>query len=229
MRNHFMVALLYCPNFENDAHLGFSFSDVENDGGIGVLTHLLGVIWYTTKVGKNESEVLMKRLYFLLPNPGTACQIVTELTNAGVRIDHMHAVATYGSELPCVDQATLLQTSQFGRGTKLGVLVGGLAGLLGGWLAMLYPPPSLEVGRSLIMLSGVLGAVGGAILGGMVARDRLNPEILPYEGAILRGTVLLMVDIPRHEIEFITNLVQLHHPEAIPHITPLPQLSVSPK
>jgi len=164
----------------------------------------------------------MKRLYFLLPNPGTACQIVEELITAGVRTDHMHAVATYGSELPCVDQATLLQTSQFGRGTWLGLLVGGLAGLLGGWLAMLYPPPNLEVGRSLIVLSGALGAAAGAILGGMVARDRLNPEILPYEGAILRGVVLLMVDVPRNEIESITELVRLHHPEVIPRVTPLP-------
>ncbi|CAK0778929.1 hypothetical protein CCP3SC15_6190001 [Gammaproteobacteria bacterium] len=165
----------------------------------------------------------MKRLYFLLPTPRTACQTVTELAAAGVRVDHIHAVASYGSELECVHQATLLQTSQFGRGIGLGLLVGGLAGLLGGWLAIAFPPPSLQIGMRGLVLCGVIGAMVGAILGGILAQDRLNPEILPYEGAILRGAVLLMVDIPRSEVAAITELVQRHHPEAIPHITPSPR------
>ncbi|CAK0740695.1 conserved hypothetical protein [Gammaproteobacteria bacterium] len=165
----------------------------------------------------------MKRLYFLLPHPDAACQAVTELAAAGVRMDHIHAAAHYGSDIPCVDQATLLQTSQFGRGVVLGLAVGGLAGLLGGGLTMLYPPPSFKLGTLGLLLCVVLGAVLGAIMGGMLAHDRLNPEILPYEGAILRGAVLLIVDIPSNQVRIITELVRLHHPEAVPYIAPSPR------
>ncbi len=160
----------------------------------------------------------MQRLYFLLPNPVTTCQVVADLEGAGVRPDHMHAVATHMAELDCVHQATILQTSQVGRGAGLGLLVGGLAGLLGGWLAITFPPPNLAIGMRALAICAAIGAILGAIVGGVVAQDRLNPEILPYEGAILRGTVLLMVDVSREEVESVTALVQQHHPEALSRI-----------
>jgi hypothetical protein len=140
----------------------------------------------------------------------------------------MHAVAAYGTALPGVHQATILQTSQFGRGIWLGMVVGGLAGLIGGWLVITYPPPNLPIGNWVLAVCGVPGAVGGAMVGGILARDRLSPEILSYEAAILRGAVLLMVDVPRHEVEEITNLVRIHHPEAIPQITLSPRASNRP-
>ena len=160
----------------------------------------------------------MKRLYFLLPDQVTTCQVAAELESAGVRADRMHAVATHMSELECVHQATILQTSQVGRGIGLGLLVGGLAGLLGGWLAVTYPPPNLAIGMHVLAVCGVVGAVLGAVVGGIVAQDRLNPDILPYEGAILRGTVLLMVDVPAHEVEAVTDWVHRSHPEALSQI-----------
>jgi|GEM_PF-874871 len=166
----------------------------------------------------------MKRLYFLLPNAETATQTAQELLGAGLNPNHLHAVLSYGFSLPGVHQATALQTSQVNRGLFLGTLVGGLAGMAGGGLAIWFPPSSLTVGSWFLWAAGGVSAVLGGILGGMLARDRLNPEILPYESAILRGAVLLMVDVSRHEVSEITNLVRLHHPEAFPKIAASPEI-----
>ncbi len=160
----------------------------------------------------------MRRVYFLLPNATMTCQVATDLEGIGIRPEHMHAVATHMTDLECVHQATILQTSQFARGVVLGLLVGGLAGLLGGWLAMTFPPPNLVIGVRVLVMCAVIGAMLGAVVGGVVSQDRLNPELLPYEGAMLRGMVLLMVDVPQKEVESVTNAVQHHHPEAIHHV-----------
>ncbi|CAK0765576.1 conserved hypothetical protein [Gammaproteobacteria bacterium] len=143
---------------------------------------------------------------------------------AGLSSNHLHAVLSYGFSLPGVHQATALQTSQVNRGLFLGMLVGGLAGMAGAGLAIWFPPPSLVVGSWFLWAAGGVGAVVGGMLGGMLARDRLNPEILPYESAILRGAVLLMVDVSRHEVNETINLVRLHHPEAFLQVAVSPEV-----
>lgn len=165
----------------------------------------------------------MKRLYFLIPDADNACQVVAELETNSFNMNHVHAIARYGVDVPCVNQATLLQTSQFGRGIIIGLLVGGIAGFLAAWLAIIFPPPSFKIGNQVMILCIGLGATLGAIIGGMITKDRLNPEILPYEGAILRGSILLILDVASDQINNIVTLVRLHHPEAVPYIANTPR------
>lgn len=149
----------------------------------------------------------MKRLYFLFQNAKHTCLAVTELTKSGIHASHIHAVSNHGPEVTCVQPASLFQTSDLIRGILLGFIVGGLAGLFGGGLVAMYPPPSLAIGMVGLILCGSFGSLLGTIVGGTLAKDRLNPEILPYESAILRGSVLLIIDTPRNKIETITKLV----------------------
>jgi len=154
----------------------------------------------------------MKKLYFVFPDIATACQRVTQLENAGVPLYHLHAVARPDTVIPCVHPANLLHTTQTRRGIFMGLMVGGTAGLFGGWLAILFPPPSFAIGNDILMISTILGGALGAMIGASLTQDRLNPEILPYEGAILQGAILLIVQLPPDEVDKITDLI--NHPPA---------------
>lgn len=149
----------------------------------------------------------MKKIYFLFPDIELACNSVKQLTDAGIPLHHLHAVAYHGTTIPCVHPANLLYTSQIRRGIFMGLIVGGAAGLFGGWLAMLFPPPSFSIGDDVLMICVILGGLLGAMIGGSLAKDHLNPDILPYEGAILRGAILLIVQTPISEIDSINALI----------------------
>ena len=47
----------------------------------------------------------------------------------------------------------------------------------------------------------------------MIGSDIINSRIKPYEKAIDKGEILLMLDIRRDQIDEITQLISKHHPE----------------
>ncbi|MDJ0806466.1 MAG: DUF1269 domain-containing protein, partial [Gammaproteobacteria bacterium] len=84
----------------------------------------------------------MRRLYFLTPNVGSCQAIVNELKETGVPQRHLHVIAGIEQALEDLPEAGILQKTELKHGIELGAGLGGTAGVLGGLLAMTFPPPS---------------------------------------------------------------------------------------
>jgi hypothetical protein len=134
-----------------------------------------------------------------------------------VKQRHVHAVANRFTPLEGLPHASLLQTSEFGRGIELGLGLGGIAGLLGGLIAVTFPPAGLVLGGGALLaaLAAAAGGAGaGALVSALVASDIPNHKLKTFDDAISAGQVLLLVDVPRGQVEATVQLIQQRHPEA---------------
>ncbi|MDJ0889666.1 MAG: DUF1269 domain-containing protein [Gammaproteobacteria bacterium] len=157
---------------------------------------------------------MTKRLYFMLPDTETCRVIVDELQEAGVTQRHLHAVAGMGIELEGLPKATAWQKTEFAHGLEAGIGLGGVAGFLGGLLAVTFPPAGLVLGGSAIIAGTLAGAGFGALVSGLIAKDMPSHELEAYERGIAQGKILLLVDVPKARVDEFAELIRSHHPEA---------------
>ncbi len=170
---------------------------------------------------------MSKRLYFTLPDIESCRSVVDEMLEAGVTEHHMHAVAGLGVDLEGLPKADLWQKSEFAHGLEAGIGVGGVAGFLGGLLAVTFPPAGLVLGgAALVAGTTVAGAGFGALVASLVAKDMPSHQLEAFENDIAQGKILLLVDVPRHRVKEFTELVKKHHPEAEIHVTTPPRDSL---
>jgi hypothetical protein len=154
----------------------------------------------------------MQRLYFLLPDVKTTQAVVSELRAGGIPEGHIHAVASSRIALEGLPAASALQTSELKHGLERGLGVGGVAGLLGGLLAVTFPPAGIVLGGAAVLVATLAGAGAGAVVSALVAKDVPNHELQSYNDAIARGQILLIADVPKAEVTTWMDRVQQHHP-----------------
>lgn len=169
----------------------------------------------------------MRRLYFTLPDIGTARTIVDELLLKRVDDHHIHVVAKEGTPLGDLPEASLFQKSDFIPAVERGLAVGGITGILAGIAAVTFPPAGLVLGGGAILGTSLAGAGIGAWVSGMIGVDVPNSQIQQFEKAIDAGEILMMVDVPKVRVEEIEELIYGHHPDAEmggtePHIPAFP-------
>src|SRR5216117_2269547 len=156
---------------------------------------------------------MRRRMYFLLPDLGSAIQTANDLLLARVEDAHMHFLAKRGMSLGELHEANALQKSDAVHGAELGFVIGGLGGFLIGIYIYLTPPE----GATLQLVTVVIGAVFGAWAASLVALSVPNTRLKPFQKAIDAGKILLMVDVPPSRIEELKELVSRRHPEATAH------------
>jgi hypothetical protein len=158
----------------------------------------------------------MRRLYFLIPNIDSAKTIVDELLLARIEQRHIHiAAADHHALLDAnLPEANLLQESDFIPAVERGVAIGGATGILAGIAAIALPGVGLVLGGGAILGIGLAGAGVGAWISGMIGISVPSSRLQEFEKAIDEGNLLMMVDVPKAQVEDITNLVKTHHPEA---------------
>ena len=156
----------------------------------------------------------MRRVYVLMPDP-TSCQaVVDELEEAGVSEHHLHVVASLARNLGHLPEATVWQKTELGHGIEWGIGLGGVAGLLGGLLAVAFPPAGLVLGGGALLGGTVAGAGVGAAVSALIGSQEHSHELDDFQSEIEKGRVLLMVDVPRKQVEDIKDMILKHHPEA---------------
>lgn len=162
----------------------------------------------------------MKRIYFLVPHIEMARKIVDELLLARIEERHIHILAKRGTPLEDLPEASFLQKSDFIPAMERGLALGGTFGALAGLVAVALSPISLVVaGGGVVLASGLAGAGVGTWISGMVGLNVGNTQLKQFEAAIERGELLMMIDVPRNQVDQITDLVATHHPEAHPEGT----------
>lgn len=158
----------------------------------------------------------MRRLYFLLPGVDSAKPIVDELLLARIEERHIHIAAADHHALTeaHLPEANLLQESDFVPAVERGVTIGGATGILAGIAAVAIPGVGLALGGGAILGIGLAGAGVGAWISGMIGISAPSTRLKEFEEAIQKGSLLMMVDVPKARVDEITDLVKKHHPEA---------------
>lgn len=155
----------------------------------------------------------MKRIYFLAPDMESARETVNDLHGKGLDDQHIHLVASDDVELGDLPGADALENSDFYPALKRGAAIGGTTGLIAG-LAAVALPTGLVLGGGAVLALTAAGAGTGAWWSSMVGAGLHDTEATEHEEQIRKGAVLLMVDVPKEEVDSYRELVRSHHPEA---------------
>lgn len=165
----------------------------------------------------------MKRLYFMLPDTESCKKVVAELKSAGIPERHLHVVASLAVPLDNLPEASALQKTELTHGIEKGIALGGAAGLLGGMLVVAFPPAGLVVGGAALLAAVTAGGAGfGALAMGLISMDIHNKKLEAFERDIAAGHILLIVDVPKKDVEQWKQLIIEHHPEAEIGVTKAP-------
>lgn len=165
---------------------------------------------------------MRRKLYCLLPSVESARHAVTELEDAGLSRHYMHVLARRGTLPDDMPSAGLLQKSELPYALELGGGLGGLAGMLGGLLTILFPPQGLVVnGGATLLLTTLSGAVFGSLVSALIASSLPSHAQRVYQDRLLQGQVLLLVEIPTHRIKMTCDLIESYYPDAQISLTPL--------
>jgi hypothetical protein len=156
----------------------------------------------------------MRRLYFLTPDVNSCHAIVEELKASGVPQRHLHVIASLAQSLADLPEAGILQKTELLHGIEKGAGLGGTAGMLGGLLAMAFPPAGIVLGGGALLVGAAAGAGFGAVVTALMSSHEHNHELEAFQSAIEAGEVLLMVDVHRGEVDKTKQLILSHHPEA---------------
>ena len=159
---------------------------------------------------------MRRRLYFMLPDVVHCQQLVAELQQAGMAERDIHVIARDDIPLEGLHRASALQKTELVHGVELGEGVGGIAGMLGGILAITFPPAGVVLGGGAMVLATTFaGASFGTIVSALIARDIPNHELEAFQTWIAEGQILLILDIPTAQVDEMSQLIRTTHPEAV--------------
>ncbi len=154
----------------------------------------------------------MRRIYFLVPTIEITHKIVEELQAEGIEDRHIHILATRDTPLEGLPEAGVTIKTDFLPAVERGLALGGSTGLLAGLVGLRFAGFAIAGGPLLGII--MAGATIGSLMGGLAGMNSGNSRLRQFEQAIEQGEILVLVDIPRDQIETIRKLVVKHHPEA---------------
>ncbi len=154
----------------------------------------------------------MKRLCFLALDIQHARQVVNDLKDNDIPQNHIYALAKYGVDMEDLPDAGP-EADDFLPAYKRGVELGGTAGLLVGLAAIAFPPSGIVVGGGLVLLIGLWGAGVGGLLTGTIGAGFHSSRLSEFESAIEQGKILIMVDVPKSDVEKYEALIKRLNPD----------------
>lgn len=156
---------------------------------------------------------MRKRIYWLLPERGSAVRTMNELLLARIGESQIHFVAADGADMTGLHAANLLQSSDLVDSAQNGALIGAGMGAAGGVVAAYVLASSAAPAGVVIGLAG-LGAVLGTWSASMIGSSTPSRRLQRFQQALTEGRYLLIVDVPRGRVEEIEALLARSHPEA---------------
>lgn len=152
----------------------------------------------------------MRRVYFLLPTPQRARAIVGELLVQRIEWRHMHVIANENVSIDGLPQASLAQSSDLLASLVRGTAVGCATGLLVALIALVVPPEDLRIASGTVMILTLSGAGFGAWVAAMIGVEMPNSRLKRFEEGLLRGELLIMIDVPKERVEEIEQVIELY-------------------
>lgn len=161
----------------------------------------------------------MRRLYFLVPDTEIGKKVVDELLLAHVEWKHIHVVARRGTPMADLPEASALQKSDLIPAMLRAVPIGGATGMLCGLVGLALQPHLVVAGGAVLLATSLAGAGIGVYLGGMVGLNVGSTRLKDFEQALERGELLVIADVPRGEVEAITERIKKAYPAVEPEGT----------
>lgn len=156
---------------------------------------------------------MRKRIYWLLPDLGSARRTMDELLLARITEHYIHFVAAEGAAMDGLHAANVLQTSDLVEAAQSGALIGSGLGAAGG-VAAAFAISSAASPAGVVIGMAALGAMLGTWSSSMIGSSTPSRRLRRFERAISEGQYLLIVDVPRTRISEIEALLERTHPEA---------------
>ena len=156
-----------------------------------------------------------RRLYFVLPNVPSAERTMDDLLLARIEARRIHCLARRDIELGRLPAASFLQKTDTVHGAETGMAIGGIAGVIGGSLAIFFPPAGAPLQLVTVLVTGVAGALFGMWVASMVGTAVPNSRLARFNADIDGGKILMMLDVPFTRSKEIADLVARRHPEAM--------------
>jgi len=156
----------------------------------------------------------MRRVYVLMPTEDSCRLLVEELEAADTPPGQLHAIAGLAHDLKDLPAASVWQRTELAQGIEWGMGLGGAAGLLGGLLAVAFPPAGIVLGGGALLAGTAAGAGFGALVSALLGSQEHNHKLDSFQRALAAGQILLMVDVPRRREEEVKATIRKHHPEA---------------
>jgi hypothetical protein len=156
----------------------------------------------------------MRRLYVLVPTEELCRALVEELEGSGIPQTRLHVLAGLTHDLEDLPEASIWQRTELAHGIEWGVGLGGVAGLLGGLLAVAFPPAGVVLGGGALLAGAGAGAGFGALVSALIGSQEHNHDLDTFQRALAAGQVLLLVDVPRHREKEVLHAIRRHHPDA---------------
>jgi hypothetical protein len=157
---------------------------------------------------------MRKRLYFMLQDAPSARRMLDEMLLARIEVRHIRFLATRGTLPDDMPEAGVLQKTDIVHGAEMGLVIGGVAGTLGGVLVVMFPPGGVSLQLVTILITALLGGLFGAWVSSMIGTQVPNSKLKAFYADIERGKVLMMVDVPFSRIQEMREHVAQRHPEA---------------
>lgn len=154
----------------------------------------------------------MKRVFLLADRVEDAERVVADLRSRGIDETDIHALARGDMPLKEVDEPAIMDRRDVMPAMKRGVAAGGAAGLLAGVAAVSFPPAGVAVGGGALLASVAAGAGIGGWVSALVGSSMPNSDIRRFEEAVKQGRVLLLVDVPRADVEELRRQLERNHP-----------------
>lgn len=155
---------------------------------------------------------MRKRIYWLLPDLGSARRTMDELLLARIAEHHIHFVAREGAAMDGLHAANVLQTSDLVEAAQTGALIGSGLGAAGGVAAAFAFDPGSP--GALVIGIAAVGAMLGTWSSSMIGSSTPSRRLKRFERAVDAGQYLLIVDVPRSRVTAIETLLERTHPEA---------------
>lgn len=151
-----------------------------------------------------------RRIYFLSPDVGHAQSVVAELEQVGVTREHIHSIARAGVDIGSLPAATKEQ-----KRDKVWFVdrLFWWSDLLLFTLALAAMTLMLYLGLYTWAFIAFLLMVVLFVIGEVFAIKVPHVHLTEVKGALARGDILLMVDIPKQRVHEINAMVSRHHPE----------------
>jgi hypothetical protein len=151
----------------------------------------------------------------MLPDVHCARRMLDEMLLLRIEERHLHFLARRGTLPADLPEASVLQKTDVVHGAEMGLIIGGVAGTLGGILVVLMPPAGVSLKLVTILITALAGALFGVWVSSMVGTQVPNSRLKAFHADIERGKVLMMIDVPFGRFAAINERVAQRHPEAV--------------
>lgn len=160
----------------------------------------------------------MKRLCFLSPDSDHTYQVVKDLKEYGIPEKHIYVIGKSDVVGQRDDRLEGLpdegpEGDDFLDAYKRGLALGGTGGIFAGIYLMLVPTAGLVLGGGALLLIGLAGAGLGGLLSGIAGAAFHSSRLSEYEQALNQGAVLVLVDVPKNDVDRTEELIRRQDPE----------------